>query len=247
MKSFKSDLHIHSLLSPCGELEMSPAMIIEKAKAEKLDIIGITDHNSTRQAFTIQKMAEKEGIYVLMGAEVTSKEEVHCLCYFPDEMALNDFQDYLDMKLPNIKNDPVAFGDQVAVNENEEIVFEESRLLISAIDDSMENIAKKTASLNGLFVPAHIDKASFSLISQLGFIPLDLEADAVEISKHTTKEKILSSAPYISSFSFLRSSDAHQLDILGTEYSVLHMKEVSFEEIKKAFRQIDGRYISLTH
>ena len=82
MKKYRADLHIHTVLSPCGDLEMSPVNIVQKAKERSLNILGISDHNSTLHAPLIKKLAAKEGILVLMGAEVTTKEEVHCLCFF---------------------------------------------------------------------------------------------------------------------------------------------------------------------
>ena len=41
----RADLHIHTVLSPCAEVEMIPPLIVERALAEHLDLIAITDHN----------------------------------------------------------------------------------------------------------------------------------------------------------------------------------------------------------
>ena len=103
MKVFNADLHIHTVLSPCGSLEMSPKAIILAASEKKLDIIGITDHNSTRQCRVVTAEAQKAGITVYCGAEVTSKEEVHCLAFFENFKKLDEFQQFLDKHLPDIK------------------------------------------------------------------------------------------------------------------------------------------------
>jgi len=116
MKLFRADLHIHTLLSPCGELSMSPVNIINMAIRKKLDIIGISDHNTTRQSSLVRMLAEKKGLFVLRGAEITTREEVHCLAFFEDNDTILRFQELLDEHLPNIPNNPLLFGDQIAVD-----------------------------------------------------------------------------------------------------------------------------------
>ena len=99
---YKADLHIHTVLSPCGDLDMSPSMIIDQALIKELDIIGITDHNSTKNAIVCKEIGERNNIFVMMGAEVTSKEEVHCLCFMPNEEKLSEFQEYLETNLNSL-------------------------------------------------------------------------------------------------------------------------------------------------
>src|SRR5664279_1554325 len=129
MDFYRADLHIHTVLSPCGDLEMSPGNIVSAAALKGLDIIGITDHNSTRHCDLVARMGAKKGIYVIQGVEVTTKEEVHCLAFFENTDTLQKFQEFLDASLPEIKNDPSIFGYQVQVDEDENVVYEETRLL----------------------------------------------------------------------------------------------------------------------
>ena len=82
IKEFKADMHIHTCLSPCADLEMSPRNIIKEAKKKGLDIIGICDHNSAENFPAVEKSANKEGIKVIGGIEITSREEVHVLALF---------------------------------------------------------------------------------------------------------------------------------------------------------------------
>ena len=133
----RADLHIHTILSPCGDLEMSPANIIGIALRKGISLIGISDHNSTRQAPLIQELGEKQGLRVLCGTEINSIEEVHALAYFPTLERLAEFQTYLDHHLPDIKNNPDKFGYQVVVDAEEQITYEEERLLISALASTM--------------------------------------------------------------------------------------------------------------
>lgn len=243
MNQYRADLHIHTLLSPCGDLEMSPVNIVELALQRNLQIIGITDHNTTKHCTLIEKIAAQNGIFTLCGAEVTTKEEVHCLAFFEDKAKLFHFQQYLDEHLADIKNDPKKFGYQVVIDENEMIIEEVEKLLISSINQSLNQLVKKVEELNGLFIPAHIDRSKYSLTSQLGFVPPDLKADAFEVSKFSTPEKIIKDFPWLKDATFIRSSDAHFPDQLGTSYTVFEMEKPSFNEIKMALRREQGRRV----
>ena len=243
MQSFKADLHIHTVLSPCGDLEMSPTNIVAKAKEKQLDCIAITDHNSTLHCKLAKELGQREGILVIMGAEVTSKEEAHCLCFFEDEDSLDKFQIWLDEKLPKIALDEDKFGYQLVVNQEEEIIDQKEFLLINAIDADLDTIYEKVSSLNGLFVPAHINKGANSLTSQLGFVPPDVKADALEISGHISKTNFLKKNAYLKKFQFIQDSDSHFIDSIGDVYCNLIMEELSFEEFRLAIRGEEGRYI----
>ncbi len=241
MQQYKADLHVHTLLSPCGDLEMSPENIVNRAAAMDINILGIADHNSTKHAPLIKKLAEPFGIFTLCGAEVTTREEVHCLAFFENNDKLQQFQQYLDNHLPDIKNDPKYFGYQVVIDEDEMIVEEVEKLLISAISQSLDQVEAKVHALDGLFIPAHIDRAKYSLISQLGFVPPDIQADALEISRYIRVEEIIEKFPYLEGFSFIRSSDAHHPDQMGSSYTLFEMETPCFEEIRMALRGEKGR------
>ncbi|WP_321296116.1 PHP domain-containing protein [Marinifilum fragile] len=245
MNKYRADLHTHTVLSPCGDLEMSPVNIVQKTKECGIDILGITDHNSTLHAPLIKELAAKEGIMVLMGAEVTTKEEVHCLCFFENEEKLSEFQKYLDQHLPKIPNDENKFGYQVVVNEKEEIIDEIECLLISGLNQSIEEIERKVHELEGLFIPAHINKMMNSIISQLGFLPPDLNVDALELSHHITKEEFLKKNKYLSKYNFIKSSDAHYIENVGNTWTNFFMEELSFCEVRKALRLEEGRKVEI--
>jgi PHP family Zn ribbon phosphoesterase len=234
MKPFKADLHIHTLLSPCGSLEMSPVNIIKAALKAHLDIIAITDHNSTKQAPLIKKMAEKAGLFVLCGAEINSREEVHCLTLFETEDQLCEFQKFLDQHLLPFPNKPELFGDQIVVDEDEMIVETIDHLLIRALDSGINEIEKKVHELEGLFIPAHIDRPFNGLFSQLGFFPESLIVDALELSSNATTKEWISSGRLPKNKVCIRSSDAHYLDRIGADFTNFEIKEPSFKEIKWA-------------
>ena len=234
---------MHTVLSPCGDLEMSPANIVEAAARNKLDILGIADHNSTLNAVLVQKLAAKKGIFTLCGAEVTTREETHCLAFFENTESLAAFQQYLEDHLPPIKNDPDKFGYQVVVDEQEQIIRQVEHLLISALDQTIDQVQQQVHSLGGLFIPAHIDRPRYSLTSQLGFVPPGIRADALEVSKHTTSREMLQRYPYLEGYAFISSSDAHFPDQLGERVTIFRMEGASFGEIKRALQGQDNRKV----
>jgi Uncharacterized conserved protein len=245
MLSFKADLHLHSVLSPCGDLEMSPTAMISTAKQRGLQVMAMTDHNCTQQAPLVKELGAREDIFVLMGAEITSKEEAHCLAFVPDETARQKLQTWLDAKLPKIELDEDKFGYQLIVNEKEEIIGQKEYLLISAIDATLDEIYSFVHSIGGLFVPAHVDKPAFSLTSQLGFVPPDIKADALEISSRVTKENFIKKNAYLKKFQFLQDSDAHYIPDIAKTYCLLNMQERTFEEFALAVRGQEGRGVEV--
>lgn len=245
MNTFRADLHVHTLLSPCGDLEMSPANIVAAAKTKKIDILGITDHNSTRHCRLITKLAADAGIFVLCGAEITSEEEVHCLAFMPGFDTLNILQEYLDAHLPDIKNDVNKFGYQVQVDEEEQIIHEEEKLLISALDQSIDEIADFVHRHGGIFIPAHINRPAFGLISQLGFVPPDLNFDALELSRHISKTNFLSQNPHLSNLTFITSSDAHFPEDIGRIHTSFRIEKPCFNEIYLALKNQAGRSVMI--
>ncbi len=243
MQTFSADLHVHTLLSPCGDLEMSPANIVKIAARRRIDILGVTDHNSTKHGPLIQKIAKDYGIFVLCGAEVTTKEEIHCLTFFENIDKLTLFQQYLDAHMGDVKSNPEKFGYQVVLDEDEMIVEEEDILLITSINQSIDEVEEMVHKLHGLFIPAHIDRPAYSLLGQLGFLPPSLKADALEISKNTTAAELVKLHPELAGYTFIQSSDAHYPEQLGTKVTRFEIKTRSFQEIAMALRGEDGRSV----
>jgi len=245
MQQFRADLHIHTLLSPCGDVEMTPRNIVHNAKARRLDIIGITDHNSTRNALLVKKLAQKEGIFVLTGAEVTTREEVHCLAFFETEEQLSQFQQYIDENITKIPNDEEYFGYQPVIDEDENIVEMIPYYLPAALKQGITKVQQKIESLNGLFIPAHIDRSVNGILSQLGFIPPGLKCDALGLSKHGSKKDVEQQYVLQNKITLIRNSDAHYVEQIGEIYSLFNMKEISFQEIKMALNQQNKRFVEI--
>ncbi len=245
MKSFRTDLHIHTVLSPCGDLEMSPARIVSLASKRGLDIIGITDHNSTKQCELVWKLGKRLGLTVIPGCEMTSREEVHCLGLFEDFDALKEFQDFLDLHLTIIPNKPSLFGYQAVVDEDDYILEEQANYLGASLDVSVEEVEQKVHELSGIFIPAHIDRPRNSLYSQLGFFPPELKVEALQISKFANEKIVREEFNINPEITLVKFSDAHYPDDLGKTYTIFEMEEPTFAEIRKALLRKDGRNVRI--
>ncbi|NLA23610.1 MAG: PHP domain-containing protein [Bacteroidales bacterium] len=231
---FKADLHIHTILSPCGDLWMSPSEIVKKALSEELDIIGITDHNSTLNAEATAKIAEKHGIKVLLGAEISTVEEIHCLCFVESVELLKQMQEEIEKTIIKIPHDEERFGEQLIVDENENIVGDIDYLLISSTSMDINQVQEMVMKLDGIFIPAHVNRSANSLYSQLGFFPFDLNPHAIELSKIAKIDDFLSLHPEISKFPITTASDAHYIEDIGAAGIIIEAPDNSFQQIKNA-------------
>ena len=233
----KADLHIHTCLSPCGSLEMSPTVIAAELKKKGIDVAAIADHNSALNCPAFAEACKKEGLWSLFGIEVTSMEEAHLLCIFETSEAALDFGEFIYKNLPDIPNNPETFGDQVYVDCEDNIVGEVEKFLGNATLLSIDEIRDEALSRSALFIPAHVDKPVFSIPSQLGFLPDD-NYTAIEVFTPSN------SSQYESKYSVVTSSDAHFLDDVGKKYFTVDIAEKSFLSLALALRE-KGSHIKL--
>jgi len=242
LKKINADLHIHTCLSPCGDIEMTPQSIVNRSKSIGLDLIGICDHNSSENAAAVKEAGEKIGLNVLAGMEVTSKEEAHILALFDDEKELSELQKIVYENLQGV-NDEELFGYQMVVNEQDEIIELNSKLLIGATELSVEKIVDIIHSLGGIAIASHVDRERFSLIGQLGFIPEGLNLDGLELSPAYMAEKKKYDFPMSSGFPLVTFSDAHFVSDIGKTFTTFLINEITVSEIKKALENQDGRSV----
>jgi len=238
LRVFKADLHIHTCLSPCTELDMSPKNIISKTRKKEIDLIGICDHNSSENSLAVMSEAKKTNISVFPGLEVTSQEEVHVLALFDEIENALKLQEYVYDNLPG-ENDEDAFGIQVIVNEKDEVLGFNNKLLIGATTIPLEEVIRIIHSFMGIAIASHIDRESFSLISQLGFIPENLELDALEISPYITFDE--AKKRYKNNYPITCSSDAHYPNDIGKGFTSFLLNDGTVAEIKKALKNEEGR------
>ena len=218
----KYDFHIHSALSPCGDEDMTPNNIVNMAYIAGVNAIAITDHNTVGNVRAAQKVGEELGITVLAGMEVETSEEVHVLTLFPSVDRAEEVAKVVYNSLPPIKNKPEIFGRQLYMDENDEIIGEEERLLISPTTLPIEEVFRIVKESGGLAVPAHVDRHSYSVLTNLGFIPEEINAKWIELSCVVDDvEAYVKSRQDLAKYSVLRNSDAHYLKDIAVKENVL--------------------------
>ena len=225
------DLHIHSSLSPCADNDMTPNNIINMAILKGLDIISITDHNNAKNLPAFHKVALEKGIMLLPGIEVQTREEAHILCYFKKIVSAVEFGNIIYDKLPNIKNNEEVFGKQIILDSSDIETGSLDKLLLSSADISINELLKLTLEYDGICIPAHVDRASFSIISNLGFIPDDLNIKAIEISKNETESSFISKFPLLKNFRIIKASDAHYLFDISERENLITVQDFTLTNI----------------
>ncbi len=226
----KADFHIHSCLSPCASLEMSPRDIVEAAINQGLNLIAISDHNSALNAPALNEVVKQyPEINCFFGIEACSIEEIHCLCLFDNLERVMEFSDYLYNFLPkfNIKNK--NFRAQAYVDKDNNILGEVEKYLGNALQLKMFEIMELVHKRGGLFVPAHIDRGMYSVISQLGFLP-DNNYDAIELNAANFQ---YSQVKNKYKYQYMLNSDAHYLADIGRAYNIFNAENISIETIRE--------------
>ncbi len=229
---FAVDFHIHSALSPCADDDMTPNNIVNMAILKGLDLIAITDHNSCKNLTAIMEVGKKQGLMVIPGMEVQTKEEVHILCLFKDLDIAMKFDEIIYESLPDVKNSEEVFGKQLIMDSQDKIIGKLEKLLISSSSLSIEETFDLVRAFGGFCIPAHVDRTSYSIISNLGFIPPALNIKTVEFSKRNEPQDIIRKFPFLKKFNYIISSDAHYLWDISEREFFIEIDYLSFTEIK---------------
>lgn len=243
LRALAADLHVHTCLSPCASLDMTPVNIVARARARGLAMIAVTDHNSIENAAALVRAARGSGLCVLPGMEVTTAEEAHLVALFDGLEAAQSLQELVYGRLLPGENDPELFGLQVVANEQDEVEGFNPRLLIGATTLGVGEVVAAVHELGGLAIAAHIDREAYSLVGQLGFIPPDLALDAVEISGAVALGEARGRFPEYLGRAFVTASDAHELEDLGRHPVWIEAAEASFAELRAALRGEGGRRV----
>jgi hypothetical protein len=221
---------------------MSPKKIVEKSLEQQLDLIAICDHNTAENAAATSREGARQGIKVLPGMEICSREEVHLVTLFKKIEDALKMQEFVYDHLPG-KNQPEVFGHQVVADEYDQVLGENDHLLIGATQLSLHNIIEKAHHLGAICISSHVDRPSYSLIGQLGFIPEDLHLDAVEVSYRVPLDKALTEVPGIENYPCVTASDAHFIRDIGKAWTEFILAAPTLEEIRMALAGTEGRRI----
>lgn len=222
MINLSYDLHIHSCLSPCGDDDMTPGNIVGMAAIKGLDVIAVTDHNSCRNCPAVLKLAEQYGVLAIPGMELTTAEEVHAVCLFPELSAALEFDRFVYEKLMKFPNREEIFGKQQIMNAEDICIGTEPNLLINSTMISFDELWDLvTVQYGGVMIPAHIDKNSNSLLSNLGFVPPESQFRTAELHDMEKITELQKSNPYLAQCRLICDSDAHDLEhIHEAEYKI---------------------------
>ncbi len=214
---------------------MIPPLIIQTALDLGIDLLAITDHNSTANIVAVQEAAAHTGIVVLPGMELQTREEVHLLCIFDTLSQALSLQQIIDPLLPSLLNDPEHFGEQFIVDSTGDYIGSEKRLLLASANISLDNAAAEVKRLGGVAIPAHIDRKAYGLLNMLGFVPPEIEFDALEISRFTTALKLSEQYPSLAKYPMIQSGDVHRLDeFLGNCYFTMRSPDI--QNLVSSFR-----------
>ena len=231
------DLHIHSCLSPCASNESTPANIAGLAGILGLDAIALTDHNSCKNCPAFFKAAAEYDFIPIAGMELTTEEEIHVLCLFPELEHAMDFDGFVGQHLPPIKNKTSVFGNQIIMDENDNVIGEFEYCLLNAVSISLYSLAGEVKKRSGIIIPAHIERHAFSIISSLGFVPDDCGFDCAEIRSKQAVENLKDEYEYLRKCKIIHNSDAHILEDMSLPENSVIVSERSAAGVLEALSE----------
>ncbi len=244
MRTYRAELHVHTVLSPCAEVEMIPPLIIQEALEHGADLLAITDHNASANASAVQKAAQGTGLVVLPGMELQTREEVHVLCLFDSLEQVETWQEIVNRCMPPLENDPEHFGEQFVVDETGGFIRRETRLLLTSASLTFEETILGVNRLGGLAIPAHVNRKANGLIYNLGMVPVDVPVEALEISRHLEPGEAVEKFPQLRGYPLVQGGDAHRLEEFLVANRFL-LESPTIAELRKAFKGEDGRRVAL--
>ena len=227
---FLCDFHLHSCLSPCGSLDSSPSSIARAAKAAGLDAVALTDHNSALNTPAFAACCRRENLHALYGMEICTTEEIHCLALFETPEAALGFGTHLYDHLPDFRNIPAKLGDQPVVDENDVILELVERYLGNSTDIPFSHLPGLVAAHGGLFIPAHIDRASSGVLAQLGSLPPE-SGPILEVTRHHLRDM---QAAYDATHTLVTFSDAHHPCDIGRAATLIEAESFSLHALREA-------------
>lgn len=237
MLKLSYDLHIHSCLSPCAEDDMTPSNIAAMAALKGLDIIAIADHCSARNCPALFEVAKQYDIIPIAAMEVSTHEEIHCLCLMPTLESALELDGIVYSHLPAIVDKKGIFGRQLIVDKDENIIGDVAHLLWNATSIGIDELHDTVRSLGGMLIPAHIDRKSASIISQLGFIPPDSEFTCAEVKDLSKLAEIVKTKKMLEKMNIITNSDAHSLGEINEAVNFINVKSRRIEDIFHAISQ----------
>lgn len=243
MRTVLADFHVHTLLSPCAEVEMTPHHIVLRAAEFGIGAVAITDHNGSANVKAALEAGEAYGVKVFPGMEVECLEEAHIVVLFDTLEQINAWQKIVDDRMNGLLNNADKFGAQFVVDAEDNFLYEEKRLLHAPLKMTASEVVAQVAQLGGISIAAHIDRPSYSIVGQLGFIEPDFGFAAAEISAAGWQASMQTRLQRLAGFlPYATNSDAHNImDFVQGPKNILNVESLCIEELKLALNGLEGR------
>ena len=233
MERYFYDFHLHSCLSPCADNDMTPSNIAGMGMLAGLQILALTDHNSTANCPAFFRAAEAVGVIPVPGMELETAENIHVVCLFETLSGAMSFGEEVAGRRFPIKNRPEIYGEQLIVDHEDNILGSDPKLLVVATGIALYEVPELVDRHGGVCYPAHIDRPSNGIIAILGDIPPDFPTECVELNDMSKREELMKSHPSLSGKKFLSGSDAHRLDAIRDAEHTIYLDGDTPDEIRK--------------
>lgn len=235
MAEYRYDFHIHSCLSPCGDNDMTPGNIVGMAALMGLDIIAITDHNTSKNAASVMAAGQEAGVLVIPGMELCTAEEAHIVCLFETLEGAMGFDSYIYKNMPHIANKAEIFGEQRMLSRSDELVGLEENLLLVSSFVGVDDVCALAKEYGGIALPAHVNRDSYSVIAALGSLPPEAGFAAFEATRDCDMEALFRTNPELEGLKAVRDSDSHCLETLAeSEAHTISLPEKSARAVLQA-------------
>jgi PHP family Zn ribbon phosphoesterase len=219
------DLHIHSVLSPDADVLMTPNNIFNMAYLKKLDIIAVTDHNSTKQLKIMKELSESYDMLFIPGIELSLAEDIHVCCYFASTDDAYRFDNLLEPWRNNIRYDGHLGSEQGITDINDEIVEVYPFDLSINLSLSLLELRALLQPFRHILVFAHVDRNKHSGLSHLS----NFKPDAIELSSRASQDFI--HAHHLNQYKIFYNSDAHMITDINerNDYNHVELESLSID------------------
>lgn len=223
------DLHIHSVLSPDADILMTPNNIFNMASLKKLDIIAVTDHNSTKQLLMMEELSHSFDMLFVPGVELSLIEDIHVIVYFKTVSDALHFDEMIDQWRDKTRYDGKM--SQGITNIEDEIISLYPYDLSKNLSLSLLELKQILKPFHHILVFAHVDRKKHSGLNYLN----TTHVDAVELSKLVNRDFITNN--HLEKYRILYNSDAHDITDINerTDKNKLELDSLTIEAFFKYF------------
>lgn len=209
---------------------MTPATIAGMCRLAGLEVAALTDHNTCGNCPAFCAAAAAYGLLAIPGMELCTLEEVHVVCLLPDLERAMDFSGAVYDRLTGLENDPAIFGPQVYMDADDNVLGEERRMLAGASSIGVYEVRELVERYGGVAYPAHVDRPSFSLLSNLGLWDPGLGFPLAEVSAQCPPD-FLKTRRDMEGVRAITGCDAHYLDQIAEAHQVMEVPARSPEAV----------------